>query len=152
MQDSSSVVMAESAALTLATSLCRQMGLQRISFFTNNQLLVNCINGDYPSNPPNWRIKPYTQTIVASLQDSYKVIKISRHHNHMVHSLATRALHQVSIHNAPQQIICTNSSHMNQCPLLCALNIVTINSELVLTAVNFNEMLLVKKKVGSNRA
>jgi ribonuclease HI len=45
--------MAEVAALALATSLCRQMGLQHISFFTDNQLLVNCINGDRPSNPPD---------------------------------------------------------------------------------------------------
>jgi hypothetical protein len=97
-------------------------------------LLVNCVNGDRPSDPPDWRIKPYTQAIVASLQDFYnKVIKISRNHNHMAHSLSTRALHQDSIHNAPQQIICTNSSHLNQCPLLCALHFVTINSVMVHT-------------------
>jgi hypothetical protein len=104
MQESTSVIMAESAVLALAICLWRQLqiGLQNINFFTNNQLLVNCINGEHPSDPPDWRIKPYTQSIVASLQDSYKVLKISRNQNHMAHSLATRVFHHVQFHHVAQ--------------------------------------------------
>jgi ribonuclease HI len=34
--ESTSVIMAESAALALVISLCRQMGLRNINFFTDN--------------------------------------------------------------------------------------------------------------------
>jgi ribonuclease HI len=61
------VLMVESTALALATSFCRKMGLQHINFFTDNQLLANCINGENPSDPPDWRIRTFTQTIVSSL-------------------------------------------------------------------------------------
>jgi hypothetical protein len=97
-------------------------------------LLVNCINGERPSEPPDWRIKPYSQWIVASLQDSYKVLKISRNHNHMAHSLATRAFHHFQFHHVAQPSLCTNCSHDHGCPLLCALQLVIISSVMVQTA------------------
>jgi ribonuclease HI len=71
------------------------MGLQHVNIFTDNQLLVNCINGANLSDPPDWQIKPFTQTIIASLQDSYNVQQISRTQNHMAHLLANRAFHQI---------------------------------------------------------
>jgi hypothetical protein len=67
MQDSSSVRMAESVALALAITFCRQMDLQHISFFTDNQLLVNCITGEHSSDPQDWRIKPYTQLLLCRI-------------------------------------------------------------------------------------
>jgi ribonuclease HI len=51
MQDSTSVIMAESAALALATSLCNTMDFHDAHFLSDNQMLVNCINGADPSNP-----------------------------------------------------------------------------------------------------
>jgi hypothetical protein len=43
MQDSYSVLMAKSAALALATCLCRNMNLEHLNLFTDSQLLVKCI-------------------------------------------------------------------------------------------------------------
>jgi ribonuclease HI len=134
MQGSTSVLMAESTALALATSLCRMMNLEDISFFTDSQLLVNCINRENTAHPPDWRIKPFTQAIVSSLQDSYKVHKIPRIQNYMAHSLANRALHHLNFHYIAPPSLCTNSSHVLECPLLNALHLVTIKSVMVLTA------------------
>jgi ribonuclease HI len=133
LQESTSMIMAKFAALALATSLCRNMGLQKVNFYTNNQLLVNCINGANPSNPPDWRIKLLTQTIIASLQDSYNIQKISRTQNHMAHSLANTKFHQNQFHHIAQPSLCTNHSHAHGCPLLCALQIVIISSVMILT-------------------
>jgi ribonuclease HI len=88
MQESDSVLIVESAAIALATSLCRNMNLEHLNFFTDSQLLVNCINGPDPSNPPDWRIMPFTQVITTSLATSHMVHKIPRTQNHMADSLA----------------------------------------------------------------
>jgi hypothetical protein len=58
--------------------------------YTDSQLLVDCINGPDPSNPPDWRIKPFTQIIQDSLNISYTVCKIPRTQNQMADSLARR--------------------------------------------------------------
>jgi ribonuclease HI len=95
MQDSNSVLMAESAALALAYSLCRNMNLEHLNLYTDSQLLVDCMNGPDPSNPPDRRIKPFTQIIEDSLNISYTVCKIPRTQNQMADSLARRALHSL---------------------------------------------------------
>lgn len=115
--------MAESVALALAISLCRRMNLQHTSFFSDSQLLVNCFNGQHPNDPPDWMIKPYTQAIQISLQDTYKILHISRLRNHMAHSLATSALHNHHINDVPQPHLCTDVSHNLRCPLHEALQL-----------------------------
>jgi hypothetical protein len=59
MQGSSSVLMAESA-LALAATLLNVMGFIPTNLFSDNQLLVNCINGSDPPNSLDWRAAPYT--------------------------------------------------------------------------------------------
>jgi hypothetical protein len=78
LQDSSSVLMAESAALALAISLCRNMNLEPVQFYSDSQLLVDYLNGPDPPDPPDWRIKPFTQIVHISLINSYQVFKIPR--------------------------------------------------------------------------
>jgi ribonuclease HI len=65
------VLMAESAALALAISLCRNMNLEPVHFYSDSQLLVDCLTRPDPSNPPDRRIKPFTQIVQNSLIDSY---------------------------------------------------------------------------------
>jgi hypothetical protein len=60
MQVSSSVLMAETAVLALATSLLNRMGFPAANFFTDDQLLANYINSPDHSNLPDKRIKTYT--------------------------------------------------------------------------------------------
>jgi hypothetical protein len=72
IQDSTSVIMAESAALAVATSLCNTMDFHDVHFLSDNQMLVNCINGADPSNPRigglnlllNWLLLPLWQGLI----------------------------------------------------------------------------------------
>jgi ribonuclease HI len=121
LQDSSSVLMAESAALASAISLCRNMNLEPVQFYYDSQLLVDCLNGPDPSNPPDWRIKPSTQIVQISLIDAYQVFKIPQAQNRMVDSLARRALHSLLSYQPPSSLNCTNSAHCQGCPLSDAL-------------------------------
>ena len=92
MQDSTSVLMAESAALALATVLLENWSYRMQSFYQNQQL-VHFLNGADLSNPPDWRIKPYTQMISPLLAGtSSSIRKISRSQNQMADSLARQAL------------------------------------------------------------
>jgi ribonuclease HI len=76
LQVSSSVLMAESAALALAIYICRNMNLQHVNFYSDTQLLVDCLNGPDSSNPPDWRIKPFTHFVQSTRINSYQIIKI----------------------------------------------------------------------------
>jgi ribonuclease HI len=134
MQDSTSVLMVESAALALATSLCNNMNLEQLNLYSDSQLLVDCLNGRDPSNPPDWRIKPFTQIIQHFLNTSYKVCKIPRAQNMMADSLARRALHNLLSFQPSTPVTCTNPDHCQGCPLRNALQLITINSVMVLAA------------------
>jgi ribonuclease HI len=134
MQDSTSVLMAESAALAFAASLCRYMNPEQLHLYSDSQLLVVCLNGPDPSNPPDWRIKPFTQIIQHSLNTSYKVYKIPRAQNMMADSLARRALHNLLSFQPSSPFTCTNPDHCQGCPVTNALQLVTINSVMVQAA------------------
>jgi ribonuclease HI len=134
MQDSTSVLMAESAALALAFSLCRKMNLEHTQFYTDSQILTNCINGPDPSNPPDWRIKPFTQIIQSFSNTHFSVAKIPKTENQMADSLARRALHNILSSQTSPLNLCTNPSHSQGCPLQDALQFVTINSVMVFAA------------------
>jgi ribonuclease HI len=113
--------MAESATLALAFSLCRKMNLEHTQFYTDSQILTDCINGPDPSNPPEWRIKPFTQLIQSSFNAYYSVVKIPRTENQMADSLARRALHSILSSQPSPPNLCTNPSHSQGCPLQDAL-------------------------------
>jgi hypothetical protein len=68
MQDSTSVLKAKSSAMMmLATVLLKSLELQDATLLFDNQQLVHFLNGADLSNPPDWRIKPYTQRISSLL-------------------------------------------------------------------------------------
>jgi ribonuclease HI len=134
MQDSTSVLMAESASLALAFSLCTKMNLEHTQFYTDSQILTDYINGTDPSNLPDWRIKPFTQLIQASFNTYYSVAKIPRSENQMADSLARRALQSILSFQPSSPNLCTNPSHSQGCPIHNALQFVTINSVMVFAA------------------
>jgi ribonuclease HI len=127
-------LMAESAALALSVSLCRNINLEQVHFYSDSQLLVDCLNGPDPSNPPDWRVKPYTQIVQTSLINSYQVFKIPRTQNMMADSLARRALHRLLSFQPYTPLVCTNPAHCQGCPLTNALRFVSINSAHFLAA------------------
>jgi hypothetical protein len=78
MQVFSSVLMVEAAALALAATLLNRMSFHNVHLFSDNQLLVNYINGPDSPSPLDWRIKPYSQIIISTLPSTCRVYKIRR--------------------------------------------------------------------------
>jgi ribonuclease HI len=135
MQDSLSVLMAESTALALAANLLQTLELPNANLLSDSQQLVHFLNGTDLSNPPDWRIKPYTQLISSVISHSnIPVRKINRTHNQMADSLARQALRSLLSDQLVFSRACTNPAHVHGCPLLSALHYVTINSVMVLSA------------------
>ena len=134
LQESSSVLMAESTALALATDLLNQIQCTRYTIF--NQHLVHFLNQSNLSNPPDWRIKPYSKS-AANLLAIYstQVRRIKRTQNQMADSLARQAFQAITSNQIQYDFSCSNPSHANDCPLLRAINSVTITSVNVLSAL-----------------
>jgi hypothetical protein len=134
LTDSQSVLTAEAAALAFASLLLHFMQMDQINYFTDNQLLAHYLNNVDRFDIPDWRAAPYTHIISSSLAGDSKVFHISRTHNGVADSLAKEGL---LMHNSNSQIpnfCCTNPSHVLGCPFLRALQHVTINSVMVITA------------------
>lgn len=64
LPDSSSVLMAEAAAIALAAVVTGKLGLRHTNFLSDNQGLDNFFNTSDDANPPDWRIKHLTQTFI----------------------------------------------------------------------------------------
>lgn len=84
MSETTSVLMAEAAAMAFAASVLSTMDIQSPIFLTDNQQLATFFNADDHSSPPQWDIKNITQKFVnfsasnnCSLQDS----QASKHHS-----------------------------------------------------------------------
>jgi len=79
MSDSSSVIMAEAAALALAAAVTETLNVHHINFLSDNQQLVHFFNGSDGSNPPNWRIKHLTQSFINHTKEKkYRALQGSR--------------------------------------------------------------------------
>jgi hypothetical protein len=130
---SPSVFVAKAAALALGATLLHIMHLNPVNFFTDNHLLSHYINSTGHLDIPDWRAAAYTHTISSSLTGASKVFNISRNHNHMANSLAKEGLELIQSNSLQLDSTCTNPSHAHGCPLLRALQLVTINSVMVFT-------------------
>jgi hypothetical protein len=129
LSDASSVIMAEAAGLAIAANIAQLMNLQHINFFTDNQELVSFFNGADKSNPPDWRIKTYTQLFINHTSSrSTGVFKISRELNLIAHNLAQQA----SQHPHHSSWSCI---HVPQCPIMAMLLSLAINNVRILTAI-----------------
>jgi ribonuclease HI len=135
MRSSSSVLMAESAAMALAAKVLEKLQLQQATILSDNQQLVNFLNGTDLAHPPDWRIKPYTQLIHASVHTTSTCIRrINRRQNQMADSLASQALSAIQCNQLIFDGVCAHIAHDLECYVLMALNNVTINDVMVLTA------------------
>lgn len=91
IQHVSTVIMAEAAALTLAARISKQLNLQEVSFLSDNEIIVNFLNGRLNRAEP-WSIKPFSADFRLQTQSfSHQVLKISRDVNVTAHNLASRA-------------------------------------------------------------
>jgi hypothetical protein len=110
------------------------MQMDQVSYFTDNQLLAHYLNNVDRFDIPDWRAAAYTHIINSSLTGASKVFHISRTHNGMADSLAKEGLHLLNSNSLLPNFSCTNPSHVLGCPFLGALQSVTINFVMVLTA------------------
>jgi hypothetical protein len=76
-QGSTSVLMAEAASLALASMITYTLNITGVSFLSDSALLVQFLNKQDHSDPPDWRIKPltqlYTNNATATTSITYKI-------------------------------------------------------------------------------
>jgi hypothetical protein len=115
MTATTSVLMVEAAAMALAAFVTDCLSMHRIIFLSDNQLLVPFLNGLDQANPPDWRIKHFTQTFTnfRSQRDT-SILRIQRSQNHTNDVLARQALIDSQ---PPSNLACTcsNAAHVIQC-------------------------------------
>jgi ribonuclease HI len=135
LADCSSVLMAEAAAIALAIDVAQCMNLTNISFLSDCQQLVHFLNAADHSNPPDWRIKHFTQLFSNhSRSREFKIFKINRHLNTMADALARQALsHLVSQGNHFESSY-SYEHQDHQCSLLQALENVSLTNVMLLSA------------------
>jgi hypothetical protein len=116
-----SVVMAEAAAIAFAAAITSELELEKICFHTDNEMLANSINGaDCPWMPP-WDSKPFTQMFINHTKDrNIQVLKIPRSENSIAHKLARSAYFNAGT-SSKIAFLCNNVKHVNSCPLRLAL-------------------------------
>ena len=135
MSQAHSVLMAEAAALALATTIADQLHYNNVSFLSDCQQLVEFLNAPDLTNPPEWQIKYFTQMYVNSTGTRQaKIFKISRDLNATADTLAKQAFTATVPSSANLNHVCSNAAHASQCPLRDALHNVGINSVILLAA------------------
>jgi hypothetical protein len=102
----SSVLMAEAASLALVASITQALNINSCNYLSDCQQLVHFMNNKDSTNPPNWRIQPFTKvfTNTTRLQATriFRLVDLRtqllmclnvRHHiRHLTHSLLVCAL------------------------------------------------------------
>ena len=119
-----SVIMAEGAslALALASAIIDRLNPTGVNYLSDCQQLVHFLNSDDLSNPPDWRIKRFTQTFSNhSTSRSSKVFKVHRRLNATADALARQAAEDSITHNHNFEVSCSFQHHVFQCNLLQAL-------------------------------
>jgi len=125
---STSVLMAEAAAMATAATIIRLLNMNQVSFLTDNQALVNFFNGGNLDNPPHWEIKSFTQRFLNEVSNKQiQVLKIARNLNTTAHSLAGQAFRHSVEGLGIFTVSCTNGNHANRCPLSEALQSISLN-------------------------
>jgi UDP-N-acetylmuramoylalanine-D-glutamate ligase len=130
-----SVIMAEAAALALAAMVADRLNFNDVSFLSNCSQLVHFINDEDHNHPPDRRMKAFMQTFDNCVSNRRaKIYRISRTLNNMADALARLAL-SVPVNTAQSSVtVCSYLGHGHRCPLVGALNSVTLHSVRVLAA------------------
>lgn len=140
IQGACSVVMAEAAALAMAAMTANLLYFSNVCFLSDSSQFVQFINSEFinsedHNHPPDWCMKPYTQAFdnCASTRRA-KVYKISRTLNTTADALARQAFSVPDTSSQSCETACSYSSHSSQCPLLQALQSITLHSVKLLAA------------------
>jgi len=135
LDDCSSVIMAEAASLVLASAVGHNLNLSGVNFLLDYEQLVHFLNKNDISNPPDWRIKYYTQTFANfTRSSSSNIIKVHRCLNTMVDALARQAVQHSTFQNSDLEFSCSLEHHMPHCNVLQALQSVGLTGVTILAA------------------
>jgi hypothetical protein len=129
------VVNAEAAGLALAATILNKLNLCEIAYFSDCSNLVDYINSEDPSDPPDWHVLPCIQDFNLAMRLSrYTVSKISHHDNSIADSLAKLAFNSPHIQSKEYVPGCSYETHFTQCPLLGVLPRLNFTLHMVLAA------------------
>jgi len=108
------VLMAEATSLALASALIQAMNINTGNYLSDCEQLVNFLNTNDLSNPPDWRIKPFTQAFSNYISNrSTPIFKISRRLNTTADALARQSF------SSPALTLDTHCSY-ERCPISCS--------------------------------
>jgi hypothetical protein len=129
-----SVLMAEAASLALASTVIDSLNLN-INYLSDYEQLVHFLNEADHSNPPDWRIKHFTQMFSnhARTRES-KIFKINRRLNTTADALSRQATEDSTTQNTNLELSCSYEHHVLQCTLTQALQSVDFNAVTILAA------------------
>jgi hypothetical protein len=135
MTGAASVLMAEAAALALATIVTHCLNLQPVNFLSDNQQMVSFLNSPDQENPPDWRIKYFTQ-LIANYTDrrNARFYRIQRAQNQTTDVLARQAFLHTQPTSSELDTSCSCVAHATHCPFQQPLLSVALNSVILLTA------------------
>jgi len=135
LAECTSVLMAEAVSLAFAATVAETLNLSNINFLSDCQQLVHFLNAVDQSNPPDWRIKPFTQMFsnYARSRES-KIFKIKRQLNSTADALARQALSVSASQYSSLEPTCSYEHHVLQCSLLQALQAVDLDNVTIISA------------------
>jgi hypothetical protein len=121
--------MVEVAAMALAAKLMNVRNFNDVGYLSDCSQLVQFLNAEDHSHPPDWRTKAFTQIFDnCVINRQAKVLRISRALNSTADELARQAFSVPVNPSQPIMFGCSFSGHGQQCPLGSALNSVSLDS------------------------
>jgi hypothetical protein len=124
--------MAEAASLALAASVIHRLNINGCNFLSDCEQLMHFLNMTDRSTPPDWRIKPFTQSFHNhSRTISSRVFKISKNHNITTDALARQALNSQA---SDLETLCSYEHRLSQCSVIQALQSVELTDVTILVA------------------
>lgn len=129
-----SVLMAEAAALALASDIVHRLNMTGTNFLSDNEQLVSFLNKQDLSNPPDRRIKPFTQRFYNNTaSSSARIFKIHRSLNLTAHILAQQAFQETNL-QGHLDFSCSSEHHVTPCNILQVLLEVDLTDVLISAA------------------
>jgi hypothetical protein len=128
-----SVLMAEAASLAFASTVIDRLNLNSVNYLSDCEQLAHFLNEADHSNPPDWRIKHFTQMFSNNTRSNEsKIFKINRHLNTTADALARQAVEDSTTQYTNLESSYSYERHVHQCTLLRALQSVDLNDVTIL--------------------
>jgi hypothetical protein len=120
--------------MAIAAKLMNVLNFNDVCYLSDCSQLVQFLNAEDHSHPPDWRMKAFTQIFDnCVINRQAKVHRISRALNFKADELTGQTF-SVPVNPSQPIMFCSFSSHGQQCPLGSALDSVSLDSVSVIAA------------------